>query len=215
MDPRRPSTHAAGISHRDPDHAWRRRTRARGTRRWSLALYVYTAATIVAGLAALVWASLVFPIWPTISLTEAGGSEGILLGLVFWILIGLLGGTRVEQLTATASLTFHLPFIIAATAPVARSPAGWVAMISTLEARELQKGEVPWYGTLANHSAMALSAVLAGVVYEVVRSSPLGSLTDEPQAAQLVAIVLATFVTDAVRGPRDRHGHAPRRSQRP
>ena len=60
-------------------------------------------------------------------------------------------------------LTFHLPFIIAATALGGPVAGGWVAMISTLEARELR--EVPWYGTLANHSAMALSAVLGGIVY--------------------------------------------------
>ena len=89
-------------------------------------------------------------------------------------------------------LTFHLPFIIAATALGGPVAGGWVAMISTLEARELR--EVPWYGTLANHSAMALSAVLGGIVYAAVREGPLGDITDQPQAAQLVAIVLATFV---------------------
>jgi diguanylate cyclase (GGDEF)-like protein len=162
------------------------------TRGRSVVLYAYTAATIVAGLAALAWASLSFPIWPTISLTQAGGREGILLGLLFWILIGLLGGTRVEQLHGYGVLTFHLPFIIAATALGGPVAGGWVAMISTLEARELR--EVPWYGTMANHSAMALSAVLGGVVYELVRSGPLGTITDQPQAAQLVAIVLGTFV---------------------
>jgi len=156
------------------------------------ALYAYTGATIVAGLAALAWASLTFTIWPTISLTQAGGSEGILLGLVFWILLGLLGGTRVEQLHGHGVLTFHLPFIIAATALGGPVAGGWVAMVSTLEARELR--EVPWYGTLANHSAMALSAVLAGVVFEAVRSGPLSTITDQPQAVLLIAIVLATFV---------------------
>lgn len=160
--------------------------------RSSLALYAYTGATIAAGLAALAWASLTFAIWPTISLTRAGGPEGILLGLVFWILLGLLGGTRVEQLHGYGVLTFHLPFIIAATALGGPVAGGWVAMVSTIEARELR--EVPWYGTLANHSAMALSAVLAGVVFGAVRSGPLGAIADQPQAVQLVAIVLATFV---------------------
>jgi diguanylate cyclase (GGDEF)-like protein len=161
-------------------------------RRHSRVLYAYTATTIVVGLAALAWASVTFPIWDTISLTQAGGNEGILLGLLFWILIGLLGGTRVEQLHGYGVLTFHLPFIIAATALGGPVAGGWVAMISTLEGRELR--EVPWYGTLANHSAMALSAVLGGIVFEVVRQGPLGAITAQPQAAQLVAIVLATFV---------------------
>ena len=94
-------------------------------RRPVLALYLYTGTTIVAGFAALTWASLTFPIWPGISLTQAGGREGILLGLVFWILLGLLGGTRVQHMHGHGVLTFHLPFIIAATAlggPVAGAP---------------------------------------------------------------------------------------------
>jgi diguanylate cyclase (GGDEF)-like protein len=161
-------------------------------RRSSLALYVYTGVTIVAGLAALAWASVSHDIWPTISLTQAGGREGILLGVLFWILLGLLGGTRVEQLHGYGVLTFHLPFIIAATALGGPVAGGWVAMVATLEARELR--DVPWYGTLANHSAMALAAVLGGVVFETVRDGPLGTVTDQPQASLLVAIVLSTFV---------------------
>ena len=162
------------------------------THRSTVALFVYTGAEIVAGLAALAWASVTFPIWPAISLTQAGGREGILLGVLFWILLGLLGGTRVERLHGPGVLTFHLPFIIAATALGGPVAGGWVAMIATLEAREIR--EVRWYGTLANHSAMALSAVLAGVVFDLVRNGPLSAISDQPQATQLVAIVLATFV---------------------
>ena len=160
--------------------------------RHSLALYVYTGATIVAGFSALAWASVTYPIWPTISLTQAGGREGILLGMVFWILLGLLGGTRVQNMHGHGVLTFHMPFIIAATALGGPVAGGWVAVIATFEAREFR--EVPWYGTLANHAAIALSAVLAGIVFDLVRYGPLSSVTDQVQAAQLVAIVLATFI---------------------
>ena len=191
MDPRMPSTDggdgAAVLSEVD--------THANG-RRPSRALYVYTGATIVAGLAALGWASLSYPIWPTISLTQAGGSEGILLGLVFWIALGLLGGTRVQHMHGHGVLTFHLPFIIAATALGGPVAGGWVAMISTLEARELH--EVPWYGVLANHSAMALAAVLAGVVFDLAQNGPLATVTDPVHLALLIAIVLATVVITGV-----------------
>ncbi len=187
MDPNRPVSNswdhvAAPISLEVRVHADRS----------ALTLYLYTAATIVAGLGALLWASMSFVISPRISLTAAGGPEGILLGLVFWVAIGLLGGTRVERLHGFGVLTFHLPFIIAATALGGPVAGGWVAMISTLEAREIR--EVPWYGTLANHSAMALSAVLAGVVFEFALSGPLGAVTGQPQAVQLIAIVLSTLV---------------------
>ena len=186
MDPRQPSTDgwdrvAAPMMPGEPTDP--RRTTA---------LYVYTGATILAGFGALAWASFVYPIWPTISLTQAGGREGILLGMVFWIALGLLGGTRVQHLHGHGVLTFHLPFIIAATALGGPVAGGWVAVFATFEAREFR--EVPWYGTMANHAAIALSAVLAGIVFDLVRNGPLGSVSDEVQAAQLVAIVLATFV---------------------
>jgi diguanylate cyclase (GGDEF)-like protein len=164
--------------------------------RWPL--FVYTTATIVIGLLALAWASLTYDLWPTISLTAAGGREGILLGLLFWIAIGLLGGMRVARIHGYGVLTFHLPFIIAATALGGPVAGGWVAMISTLEARELRGSEVPWYGTLANHAGMAFSAVLAGVVFDLVRNGSLGSVTDQPQAALLIAIVAATLVLSVV-----------------
>jgi len=157
-------------------------------------LYLYTAAEIVIGLTVLAWASVTFPIWPTISLTQAGGNEGILLGLVFWTAIGLLGGTRVQKLHGQSVLTFHLPFIIAATALGGPVAGGWVAMVSTLEARELDGNQVPWYGALANHSAITLAAVLGGIVFDLVRNGALGAATGQAQAAQLIAIVLASFV---------------------
>ena len=50
------------------------------------------------------------------ALTINKNDEGILLGLVFWILIGLLGGLRIERLNGYGVLTFHFPFIIAAMA---------------------------------------------------------------------------------------------------
>ena len=126
------------------------------------ALAIYTAVTIVAGIAALAWAAVTFPIDETISLTTAGGREGILLGLVFWIAIGLLGGTRVERMHGHGVLTFHIPFIVAAMALGGPTAGALVAMLSTIERRELR--EVPWYGTLANHAALTFSAVVGGVV---------------------------------------------------
>ena len=174
-----------------PERTYERR-RAR-----SFALYLYTGATIVAGLAALAWASATFDIWPTISLTQAGGKEEILLGLLFWIVIGLLGGTRVEHHHGFGVLTFHLPFIIAATALGGPVAVGWVAMISTLEARELR--EVPWYGTLANHSALAFSGVLSGVAVRWSRRVDRWSRTS-PRPHGLLAIVLATFFLSCLSG---------------
>lgn len=45
-----------------------------------------------------------------------------------------------------------------------------VAAIGTTDSREL-RGEVPWYGTLFNHSAVVVSVFAGGVIYEFVRSA--------------------------------------------
>jgi putative nucleotidyltransferase with HDIG domain len=45
--------------------------------------------------------------------------------------------------------------------------AAVVAVIGTTDTREI-RGEVPWYGTLFNHSALATAAVLGALVYEAV-----------------------------------------------
>src|SRR5512134_3527962 len=125
-------------------------------------LLTYTGAQIVLGVVIFAWAVQAYPIDPRITLTEAAGREGVLLGLIFWILIGLLGSTRVERLHGHGVLTFHIPFIVAAMALGGPVAGGVVAAVSTIERRELT--ELPWYGTLANHAALTISGVLAGLV---------------------------------------------------
>jgi diguanylate cyclase (GGDEF)-like protein len=158
----------------------------------SPALHAYTAATILAGIAAFAWAALSFPIDPAISLTASGGSEGILLGLVFWIAIGLLGGTRIQRLRGHGVLTFHMPFIIAAMALGGPTAGALVAMISTIERRELR--EVVWYGTLANHAALTVSAVAGSVAMLVTRDLLGATIASDAQATTLVALVAGSFV---------------------
>jgi diguanylate cyclase (GGDEF)-like protein len=157
----------------------------------SLVLLTYTGAQIVLGLVVFAWAVQEYPIDPRITLTEAGGREGVLLGLVFWILIGLLGSTRVERLHGHGVLTFHIPFIVAAMALGGPVAGGIVAAVSTIERRELT--ELPWYGTLANHAALTIAGVIGGLVLVNTRAV-LGAALAEPQAVELVAIVLGSFV---------------------
>jgi putative nucleotidyltransferase with HDIG domain len=48
--------------------------------------------------------------------------------------------------------------------------AAIVALVGSTDEREF-RGQIPWYGTLFNHSEAALSIVLGGAVFEVVTSS--------------------------------------------
>ena len=57
-------------------------------------------------------------------------------------------------------LTFHLPFIVAAMVLGGPIAGGWVAFLASFERRELR--EMPWYGALANHAGLALAAIVGG-----------------------------------------------------
>jgi len=162
------------------------------------ALLVYTAAVVAAGVIATAWAIGAYPIAPTISLTATGGREGILLGLVFWVALGLLGGLRIQRLHGHGVLTFHLPFILAATALGGPAAGAIVAAISTFEQRE--RREMPWYGLLSNHAALAFAAVLSGIVYLEVDRLVALTLPSDIQAARLVSLVAAGLTLTAVSG---------------
>ena len=45
---------------------------------------------------------------------------------------------------------------------------GIVAFLGSTDGREL-RGTVPWYGTLFNHSAIVIAAVISGFVYQFVQ----------------------------------------------
>lgn len=156
----------------------------------SPALLAYNGLQVVVAIGLFAWAARQFPIDRQITLTHSGGREGILLGLVFWLLLGLLGSTRVERLHGHGVLTFHTPFIAAALALGGPVAGAIVAAVSTIERREVT--EVPWYGTLANHAALTIASVIGGVVLLATRSALQVEL-DEPQAVELVAILLASF----------------------
>ena len=106
--------------------------------------------------------------------------------------IGLLGGTRVERLHGHGVLTFHFPFIIAALALGGPTAGALVALISTIERRELR--DMPWYGLLSNHAALTMAAVAGGLTILGTRSLLASLAPQEVQAAELVAIVAGSVV---------------------
>lgn len=155
-------------------------------------LALYVAVSIVAGFGVLGWATATLPI--DASIANRGlprivddPSES---GLLFWIGLGLLGALRTTSFGRRAVLTFHLPFEVAAMTLGGPVAGGWVAAISTIEARELR--EVPWFGTLANHAILALSGVLGGLVVMTTRASVSGLF--DGQLATLVATLAGAFV---------------------
>ncbi len=145
-------------------------------------LAVYTTAAIILGLAALAITTVAVPLSSRLAIPGPARDVAPVAGLAAWIVYGLVGGTRtVRDPGGHAVLTLHLPFISAALLLGGPTAGAWVAMIATLDRRELR--EVPWYGVLANHAGLALAAVLGGAVMDVVRMT--GGAVGLPQGLAL------------------------------
>ena len=165
-------------------------------RRTSPTLAFFVAASIVAGISILGWATVTMPIATTIAnpdLPRVAGSP-IESGVLFWIGLGLLGSLRTKALRGRAVLTFHLPFVVAAMTLGGPVAGGWVAAISSIELREVR--EVPWFGTLANHAILALSGVVGGLVVMSLHAS--GARLSDGKLATLLATLAGAFVFCAI-----------------
>jgi diguanylate cyclase (GGDEF)-like protein len=155
------------------------------------ALYAYTAAVIAAAAGLLAWCSLAVPPQAAIDPRIGAGTvlEGPTGGLLLWLGYGLLGSMRVLRAPGGTLMTFHMPFVGAAMILGGPTAGAWVAMLSTIERRELESQ--PWYGILFNHSALALGAIAGGVTTQAV-AAMVG--TDPGATGMLVAAVAGTAV---------------------
>src|SRR5262245_46045023 len=112
----------------------------------------------------------------------------VLLGLAFWIVITLFAGALPVRMPRGTFVSVSIAPVITAMVLGGPVAAGWVALIGTTELREL-RGEVPWYGTAANHAGMVLPAVIGGLVFEY-----LGAPLDADPIAFVITMVGATVV---------------------
>jgi diguanylate cyclase (GGDEF)-like protein len=161
-----------------------------------MALFAYTAASIVAGLALLAWTTLAIPLRPVIDPgLEGTALAGPLGGAVLWTLFGFLGSLRVLRVPGgTGFLTFHLPFVAAALVLGGPTAGAWVGFLSTLERRELE--QMPWYGALANHAVFVIGAVAGGQLAQLVESLAEGA--GSPGLATALAAASGTLVLAGV-----------------
>ena len=161
-----------------------------------MALFGYTAASIIVGLSLLAWTTVVVPIGPAIDprLPETA-LTGPLGGTLLWTLFGFIGSLRVLRAPGGAGfVTFHLPFMAAAMILGGPTAGAWVAFLSSLERRELE--QQPWYGVLANHAVFVIGAVAGGLVSAVVAQAAQG--TGSPGLGRALAAVAGTLVLSAI-----------------
>jgi diguanylate cyclase (GGDEF)-like protein len=154
-------------------------------------LYAYTGATIAIAAALLAWTSTTAP--PLASIDPHLGDGTILAGptggLLLWLGYGLLGSLRVLRAPGGTLMTFHMPFIGAAMVLGGPTAGAWVALLSTIERRELESQ--PWYGILFNHAALVLGAILGGITTQAT-AALLGPGTGATTA--LIAALAGTAV---------------------
>lgn len=88
------------------------------------------------------------------------------LGMGYWIVLTLVASALPVRLPQGTFASVSFAPIIASVVLGGPAAAGIVAVFGTTEGREI-RGTVPWYGTLFNHAALLVSAVAAGVFFEV------------------------------------------------
>jgi riboflavin transporter FmnP len=140
---------------------------------------------------ALVTTGLVIQIEPDIALPIDGAASpstvDIAAGVGFWILLTLLASALPVKLTDGVQVAVSTAPLMAATVLGGPAVGAIVAALGTFDSREV-RGRVAWYGTLANHSAIILPIIAAGLVFEGLHQL-------EPSLLfELVATLLATFV---------------------
>ncbi len=107
------------------------------------------------------------------------------MGIVYWITLTLAASALPVRLpTGTVASVSFAP-LMASIVLGGPTAGAIVAAIGTTDSREL-RSDVPWYGTLFNHSALVISVVCAGVPYELFHQA---ASRLEPLPASLVLFV--------------------------
>jgi putative nucleotidyltransferase with HDIG domain len=77
--------------------------------------------------------------------------------------------------------------------------AAIVGGIGTTDPREIRR-QVPWYGTLFNHSAVVLSVVVGGAIYEAIRGYSLSAQLLAPELVEFLGLLMGCGVFYVMNG---------------
>jgi len=102
-----------------------------------------------------------FAFWPIRS--AIGGAAGI----AFWCLLTFVASALPVRLPKGLHVTVAFAPATAAMLLGGPAAAGIVALLGTLDVREL-RGRVPWYGVLNDHACFVVAATVSGIVLEVL-----------------------------------------------
>lgn len=168
-----------------------------------LSLKLYIAGVAIAGAAALAVATLLCPPYGAIAM--GGGPFGTFLGIAFWVAVTLVASALPIEMPAGMLVSVSIAPIVAAMVLGGPAVAGWVALIGATEVREL-RGRIPWYGTVANHAAIVLPAILGGLAAAALGAQvlPLGEAFVATLAGSAVYLGLNAVLASTLVGLRTR-----------
>ncbi len=134
-------------------------------------LKLYIAGLVGVSTLLLIATSLAFGIGPRIAIQVTGDhpvtDTELLAGVAFWIVVTLFAQALPVRMPRGMLVTVSIAPILAATDLGGPAVGAWVALIGSLELREL-RGSIPWYGSVANHAGIVPPAVAAGLVAHVI-----------------------------------------------
>jgi HD domain len=154
------------------------------------ALSTYITLLVGAAAAVLLTTSFVFPINSAIAipLDADPGASGVELavGLAFWTVVTLIASSLPVRLGDGVQVAVSTAPLMAVAVLGGPTAVAWVALIGSTDSREL-RGKVPWYGTLANHAAIVVPAVVGAALIQGLRGT-------DSAARELAASLLGTLV---------------------
>jgi diguanylate cyclase (GGDEF)-like protein len=152
------------------------------TGRVALIVWSYTALAVIA----LVVLTARIPLEASIGLpVSVLGIDPAVLGVGLWVLVGLATSARATADEGRVTIVMGVAPIVAALALGGPTAAVWVALLGTFELREL-RGDVPWYGVVANHAMLVVPAAAGGLVTLGLRSA---GFDDGSQTADFLMVM--------------------------
>jgi diguanylate cyclase (GGDEF)-like protein len=128
------------------------------------ALVALTVLPTIAAVIAFAAVVTAFPIDSALATPFTVGSiDPTLIGLALWIAVGLATSTRSVSDEGRVTILYGVGPIVGAWAVGGPAAGVWVALLGTIELREL-RGDIPWYGLISNRAGQVLPAALGGVL---------------------------------------------------
>jgi hypothetical protein len=141
--------------------------------------------------ALFVGAVLLCPLRTPISV-DGLGPAGIPAGVLFWIGISLVGSSLAVRMPGGSLMDVMFAPLVAAFSLGGPAAAAWVGIFGSTQTREI-RGQVPWYGVVANHCAITGPAILSALI---LQSVPFRSdLAVDFAATALAALVCFSLMT--------------------